>query len=191
MAVTRHHGKSENKANSSFTKRQTTEYLQRRKNIQRIPVIDRKQNYILKDHNGIKNYAIATCCNPIPGDDVLGYVDENETVIVHKRECPVAMRLKSSFGPRLVSTQWESGITQSFPATILIEGIDRIGILNEITRTISNELNINIRNLAIEAQEGVFHGSLNILVHDAKSVETLCRKLKKIKGVKAASRAKE
>lgn len=155
------------------------------------PVIDRKQNYILKDHNGIKNYAIATCCNPIPGDDVLGYVDENETVIVHKRECPVAMRLKSSFGPRLVSTQWESGITQSFPATILIEGIDRIGILNEITRTISNELNINIRNLAIEAQEGVFHGSLNILVHDAKSVETLCRKLKKIKGVKAASRAKE
>ena len=153
--------------------------------------IDRKQTYILRDENGVKNYKVADCCCPIPGDDVLGYVEDDETVVVHKRECPVAMRLKSSFGPRLVSTQWEANESLSFPAKIEIQGIDRIGILNEITRVISNELIIDMRGLTIKANEGVFTGTVNIMVHDTRVVESLCNKLRKIKGVQKVARCKE
>lgn len=153
--------------------------------------IDRKQTYILRDENGVKNYKVADCCCPIPGDDVLGYVEDDETVVVHKRECPVAMRLKSSFGPRLVSTQWEASESLSFPAKIEIQGIDRIGILNEITRVISNELIIDMRGLTIKADEGVFTGTVNIMVHDTRVVESLCNKLRKIKGVQKVARCKE
>ena len=153
--------------------------------------IDRKQTYILRDENGVKNYKVADCCCPIPGDDVLGYVEDDETVVVHKRECPVAMRLKSSFGPRLVSTQWEASESLSFPAKIEIQGIDRIGILNEITRVISNELIIDMRGLTIKANEGVFTGTVNIMVHDTRVVESLCNKLRKIKGVQKVARCKE
>ena len=155
------------------------------------PTIDRKQTYILRDENGVKNYKVADCCCPIPGDDVLGYVEDDETVVVHKRECPVAMRLKSSFGPRLVSTQWEASESLSFPAKIEIQGIDRMGILNEITRVISNELIIDMRGLSIQANEGVFNGTVNIMVHDTRVVESLCNKLRKIKGVQKAARCKE
>lgn len=153
--------------------------------------IDRKQTYILRDENGVKNYKVADCCCPIPGDDVLGYVEDDETVVVHKRECPVAMRLKSSFGPRLVSTQWEASESLSFPAKIEIQGIDRIGILNEITRVISNELIIDMRGLTIKADEGVFTGTVDIMVHDTHVVESLCNKLRKIKGVQKVARCKE
>ena len=155
------------------------------------PTIDRKQTYILRDVNGVKNYKVADCCCPIPGDDVLGYVEDDETVVVHKRECPVAMRLKSSFGPRLVSTQWEASKSLSFPAKIEIQGIDRMGILNEITRVISNELMLDMRGLTIQANEGVFDGTVNIMVHDTQVVESLCNKLRKIKGVQKAARCKE
>ena len=151
--------------------------------------IDRKKTYLLRNVYGKKNYKRATCCNPIPGDDVLGYIDDDEhTVIVHKRECPVAMKLKSSYGSRLVSTQWEVGKELSFPATISIQGIDRMGILNEITKIISNELAINMRSLSIEANEGVFKGSFSILVQDAAAVTALCKKLQKIDGVTKATR---
>ena len=153
--------------------------------------IDRKQTYILRDENGVKNYKVADCCCPIPGDDVLGYVEDDETVVVHNRDGPVAKRLKSSFGPRLVSTQWEASESLSFPAKIEIQGIDRIGILNEITRVISNELIIDMRGLTIKANEGVFTGTVNIMVHDTRVVESLCNKLRKIKGVQKVARCKE
>ena len=155
------------------------------------PTIGRYLPYIWRDVNGVKTYTVADCCCPLPGDDVLGYVEDDETVVVHKRECPVAMRLKSSFGPRLVSTQWEASKSLSFPAKIEIQGIDRMGILNEITRVISNELMLDMRGLTIQANEGVFDGTVNIMVHDTQVVESLCNKLRKIKGVQKAARCKE
>lgn len=189
-----HQGK---KSKSLHAVSETFVRQQQRENEQPKPVtpqqltIDRKQTYILRDENGVKNYKVADCCCPIPGDDVLGYVEDDETVVVHKRECPVAMRLKSSFGPRLVSTQWEASESLSFPAKIEIQGIDRIGILNEITRVISNELIIDMRGLTIKANEGVFTGTVNIMVHDTRVVESLCNKLRKIKGVQKVARCKE
>ncbi|MCH5327414.1 MAG: bifunctional (p)ppGpp synthetase/guanosine-3',5'-bis(diphosphate) 3'-pyrophosphohydrolase [Coprobacter sp.] len=150
--------------------------------------IDRKTTYILQDDGIEKNYRIASCCNPIPGDDVLGYINEHEQVIVHKRSCPVAMRLKSSFGSRLVSTQWADNIIEAFPVTIEITGIDKVGILNQITRIISDELAVNIRRLNIETEHGLFKGTLSVLVHNIKDVERMCENIKKISEVKSAIR---
>ncbi len=153
--------------------------------------IDTKQTYILRDEKGVKNYKIADCCCPIPGDDVLGYIDDDKTVVVHKRECPVAMRLKTNFGSRLLSTQWEENDSLSFPAKIEIEGIDRQGILNEITKLISNELMLDMRGLSIQAHEGVFTGIVDIMMQNTHVVESLCNKLRKIKGVQKAVRSKD
>lgn len=153
--------------------------------------INRKETYILREEKGNKNYIIASCCSPIPGDDVLGYVNENEQVIVHKRSCPLAIRLKSSFGSRIISTEWESGTKYSFPATIEISGIDGIGILNQITAVISRDLAINIQSLNIETKEGLFHGQLSILVHDLQDVQNLCNNIKKVNNVKSANRIKD
>jgi Guanosine polyphosphate pyrophosphohydrolases/synthetases len=77
-------------------------------------IINRKETYILREINGRKNYTIATCCKPIPGDDVLGYINDNESVVVHKRSCPLAIKLKSSFGPRIISAQWAGDNEKSF-----------------------------------------------------------------------------
>ncbi len=153
--------------------------------------IDTKQTYILHDENGIRNYKIADCCCPIPGDDVLGYIDDDKTVVVHKLECPVAMRLKTNFGSRLLSTQWEVSKSLSFPAKIEIEGIDRQGILNEITKLISNELMLDMRGLSIHSHEGVFTGVVDIMMQNTHVVESLCNKLRKIKGVQKAVRSKD
>ena len=153
--------------------------------------INRKETYILREVNGKKNYSLAACCKPIPGDDVLGYINDNETVVVHKRSCPLATKLKSSFGPRIISAQWADHNEQSFSATILIKGIDSVGVLNQITRVISDNLSVNIRKLNIDSSDGIFEGRLTLLVHDVSEVEALCNSLKQIKQVKTANRINE
>ena len=151
--------------------------------------IDRKRTYILHTENGVPNYTIAQCCRPIPGDDVLGIVAPNErTVIVHKQECAEAMKIKSTYGSRIVSTMWQTDETQSFPVTIEIRGIDRKGMLNDITQLITGQLNINMQSLNIEANQGVFVGKINIFAHDARIVKQLCTMLKKIEGLQKAVR---
>lgn len=151
--------------------------------------IDTKKVYVLRSVNGVHNYKIAQCCNPIPGDDVVGYIDDDNNVVVHKMDCETATRLKSSFGNRLVATQWEeSPQVTSFMATIHIEGIDRMGILQELIHEISINMSINIRNLNIEANQGVFTCNLVVRVSDAAIVVRMCRQIKKINGVKSAVR---
>lgn len=90
---------------------------------------------------------MADCCHPIPGDDVLGYIDEQNRVVIHKRQCPVATRLKSSYGNRIIATEWDTHKDLSFLVTIYIKGIDSMGLLNEVTQVISRQLNVNIRKL--------------------------------------------
>jgi guanosine-3',5'-bis(diphosphate) 3'-pyrophosphohydrolase len=149
--------------------------------------IDTSKIYLLKTVKGVNNYKIADCCHPIPGDDVVGYVDDDNEVIVHKTECPTAMKLKSSFGGRLVQTKWETK-SQTFLASIRIEGIDRMGILQEIIYLISSNLAINIRRLFITANAGLFNCDLDVLILDADVVTKLCKRLGKVKGVNKATR---
>ena len=149
--------------------------------------IDTKKVYELTTTDGQSNYTIADCCHPIPGDDVVGYVDDDNKVVVHKLDCPVAMRLKSSYGSRLVQTRWETK-SEKFLAAIRVEGIDRMGILQEIIYIISTTMAINMRRLNISADDGLFHCDLVVLVEDANVITNLCKRLKRVKGVKIAER---
>ena len=149
--------------------------------------IDTKKVYELTTTDGQSNYTIADCCHPIPGDDVVGYVDDDNKVVVHKLDCPVAMRLKSSYGSRLVQTRWETK-SEKFLAAIRVEGIDRMGILQEIIYIISTTMSINMRRLNISADDGLFRCDLVVLVEDANVITSLCKRLKRVKGVKIAER---
>ena len=152
--------------------------------------IDTKKTYLLSTINGKSNYTLGDCCSPIPGDDVVGYICDDNQVMVHKLNCQRAMRLKSSYGGRLVATKWDKS-KEKFLAKIRIEGIDRMGILQEIIQIISTTLSINIRELNIGADNGVFRSILIIMVEDTKVVTSLCQKLKKVKGVKTATRVND
>ncbi len=135
-----------------------------------------------------KNYRIAKCCNPIPGDDVVGYKSPDETIIIHSCKCPTATRLMSSQGNLIVSAQWTKHRILSFLASISIQGIDQIGIANSITNVISHDLNANIRKLAIETHDGLFEGNIELYVHDTKHLNNLIMNLFKIKGVISVKR---
>lgn len=152
-------------------------------------VINTKETYVLKFNEKGANFKFAECCRPIPGDEVMGFINENGEVEVHELTCPRAQVLKASYGPRIVATKWDD-VTGRFPATVIIEGIDRHGILQELTRMISTALNIDIRRLNIEAQNEVFTCDLGVMVSDTKAVDTLIRNVLKISGVKKARRAK-
>ena len=133
------------------------------------------------------NYITEPCCTPIPGDDVLGFVNDDEEVVLHKVSCPVAMRLKTNYGPRLVATRW-GGSADKFLATIAVEGIDRHGILEEITALVSQKLGVNIRSLSISANQEVFQCEIAVQTDSTNTVTNICNALKGIDGVQKANR---
>ena len=150
--------------------------------------INTKQILKLTEENIQKNYIMAECCHPIPGDDVLGYMDENDRIIIHKRQCHVAARLKSSYGNRILATEWDTHKELSFLVNIYIKGIDAMGLLNEVTQVISRQLNVNIRKLSIETTDGIFEGNIQLYVHDVDDVKTICNNLKQIQNIKQVTR---
>ncbi len=151
-------------------------------------VIDRSKPYLLKEEAFERNYVIAQCCKPIPGDDSIGFINDDNTVVVHKRSCPIATKLKSSFGERILSTEWSNHINSSFEATLEVKGIDTLGVLNAITRVLSEDFNVNIERLLIEAKDGFFEGKLKIKVHDLQDINRIKITLSKVKNIKHVSR---
>lgn len=150
--------------------------------------IDKKKIAKITPDELEKNYIIADCCKPIPGDDALGYIDNNNRIIIHKRQCPIAAQLKTSFGNRLLAIQWETGKALNFPVNIYIKGIDGIGILNQVTQIISQQMNVNIHKLNIESNKGIFEGRIQLLVHDVDDVNTICSNLKKLTHINKVTR---
>ena len=124
----------------------------------------------------------------IPGDDVLGYVDENEIVIVHKRQCPVAAKLKSNFGQNIISVKWTFHKGLNFKEVLEIRGIDKKGVLMEILRIISEQYGVNISKIDIETKAGIFVGLFYISVHDKQEIESLRKNIHKIKEVNSVQR---
>ena len=149
--------------------------------------IDRQKTFILYPDDKQPNYHIDTCCSPIPGDDVLGFVNDDEEVVLHKVNCPYAMRLKSAYGNRLVVTEW-GGNASKFIASVSLEGLDRFGILDQIIDIVSKKHNINIRSLNINTENEVFSCEMKIRVDSAETVEKLCEALLQVKGVRFAKR---
>lgn len=150
--------------------------------------INRKETYVLRfDEEGNTNFRFSDCCCPLPGDDVLGFIEDNGEVTVHTLDCPRAAMLKASFGPRILSTRWEVNGGR-FMAHIRIEGIDRHGILHELISLISTHLSLDIRALDIRTEKEVFHCDLSLLVSDADGLNDLCAKVRRIPGVQSAAR---
>ncbi len=164
------------------------------KHPQSVPVdskVDKKKAFKLTEENAGKTYTFAECCHPIPGDDVLGYVDDAEKIIVHKRQCPVAAKLKSSFGERIVSVDWATHKLMSFVEVIEIKGIDKKGVLIQILKIISEGYGVNISKMNIETNAGIFVGRFYIYVHDTEDINNLCKNIIKIKEINSVQRIQE
>ncbi len=149
--------------------------------------INMKEVYSLVYNDNEQNFVFSDCCRPVPGDDVMGFVNDAGQVEVHSLTCPRAQVLKAGYGPRIVATRWEN-VLSTFPAEILIEGVDRHGILHELTQLISKQMNIDIRSLHIDTDKEVFRCSLGVLVRDTEAISDLCAKIKKVAGVQSAVR---
>lgn len=150
--------------------------------------ISPKEIYVLKcDESGKGNFVTADCCSPVPGDDVLGFIRDDNTVEIHTLDCPHAQVLKASYGPRIVATRWET-TGGRFMAHIHIEGIDRRGILQELIHLISTHLAIDIRKLNIEAAAEVFTCDLWIRIPSVEAVRQLCNQAVTIPGIKSVNR---
>jgi len=136
----------------------------------------------------IIDYTLAKCCNPIPGDDVFGFVTINEGIKVHRTTCPNAIELMSRHGHRVVKAKWTSQKKVAFLAGIKIIGTDRLGLINDITSIISNELKVNMRSLSIDTENGIFEGKIMLYVNDTIHLELLINKLRKVNGVVKVTR---
>ncbi len=143
---------------------------------------------VVSDTMDDDQYIIATCCNPIPGDDVVGYYNDDGKLILHSRNCPVAIRLMSSHGNRIVSASWESHKILSFLAVINISGIDQIGIVSKITKVISDDQNVNMRSLRFDSHDGIFEGEIYLYIHNTEDLNNLIFNISQIKGVYNVSR---
>ena len=134
------------------------------------------------------DYKLATCCNPIPGDEVFGFVTLNEGIKIHKTNCPNAISLMSNYAYRIVKARWMNHQQIAFMAGIRVDGIDDVGIVNNITRIISNELNVNMRSISFDSYDGVFEGNIMVFVHDTNHLTELMKKIRSVKGVTAVNR---
>ena len=143
---------------------------------------NRKKPIYISEEN-IGQYKFKHCCHPIPGDDILGYIDNKHQIEIHKRACPVADKLKTSFGNRILDAKWDMHKQLFFDATIRLQGIDRVGILMDVSRIISSQMNVNIHKLTISSEEGVFDGSIELRVHDREDVKNIMKALKAIDGL--------
>lgn len=154
--------------------------------------IDKKKDFLLKENPLEKtlSYEVARCCKPIPGDKVIGFIDDDTgEVIVHKSSCNEAIHLASSHGNRIVKAKWSKHTVLSFLARISMRGIDRIGILNELTQYITLELSVNIRKILIETHDGIFEGYIDLYVHSTEDLEKMIKQMSQVKGVESVVRS--
>ena len=143
------------------------------------PGFNKKRPCIISEQS-IGMYLFSSCCHPIPGDDILGFIDSNSHVTIHKRSCPVASKLKSSFGTRILDAQWDMHHQLFFDATVEVHGIDRKGMLHDVSEIISHKLNTNIHQVSFSVNEGIFKGRIELRVHDRDEVRNIMKLLKEI-----------
>ena len=149
------------------------------------------EDYVISDDSDSKRrYVIAPCCNPIPGDSVIGFLASDGSVTVHKRTCQTANNLASKFGDKIVIPKWDKTQTknQSFLVRLSLKGFDRIGMINDITRYISFVMSVNIRKFCLGTEDGVFEGYIDLYVHDMGDLDKLIRRLQKIEGIQSVIR---
>ncbi|MBK7132381.1 MAG: bifunctional (p)ppGpp synthetase/guanosine-3',5'-bis(diphosphate) 3'-pyrophosphohydrolase [Bacteroidales bacterium] len=154
---------------------------------------DNKGPFLLRENvdNAEQSYEIAKCCSPIPGDEVTGYRSPEGGIIIHKPKCPVAIRIMANEGNRIIAVKWAIHKLVSFIARISMTGIDRIGLVNDITNIISSELKVNMTNINISVKNGIFEGTIDIYVHHTKDLNNLILKISNINGIESVKRVEE
>ena len=134
------------------------------------------------------DYKLSNCCNPIPGDDVFGFLTINEGIKIHKKNCPNALSLQSNYAYRIMSAKWIDSTQQEFTAVINMTGIDNLGLVNEVTKLISSTMHVNIKNISFETDHGIFSGKITVVVKNNNLVKTLMERIKKINGIEKVHR---
>jgi GTP diphosphokinase / guanosine-3',5'-bis(diphosphate) 3'-diphosphatase len=150
--------------------------------------IDKKKPFMLKEDPESPNYSLATCCNPIPGDSVIGYLGTEDHVIIHKRDCRKVEKFLSSQGEKIITAEWMKFKKLSYLSRLTLNGIDRIGLVMDVTNLISKQHNVNMRSLKFDTRDGIFEGDLFLYVHNKDDLQDLITGLKKIKGILSVSR---
>ncbi len=135
------------------------------------------------------DYKMANCCNPIPGDDVFGFVTVNEGIKVHKKNCPNALQLRSNYSYRIMPAKWIDSTQSDFKAELSITGIDTIGLVNEVTKVISGNLHINMKSVHFDSDDGVFTGKIVVVVKNKAILDNLVKNIKKINGIDKVTRS--
>lgn len=182
---------------------QSAEKLAEKKTLQRTPVkidqhtidhlvksVKSKDSDILVIGEDLQkiDYKLAPCCNPIPGDDVFGFITVSEGIKIHRTNCPNAIKLMSNFGYRIVKAKWTGQKEIAFLTGIKLTGIDDVGVVNNITKVISNDFKVNMRSITVDSNDGVFEGTLMVYVIDTAHLDNLIKKLKLVNGVLSVSR---
>jgi GTP pyrophosphokinase len=134
------------------------------------------------------DYKFASCCNPVPGDDVFGFITINEGIKIHRTNCPNAVQLMAKYSYRIVKTKWTKQHNIAFLTGIKVSGIDDVGLVNKITNVITGQMNLNMRSISFESEEGIFEGKIMIYVHDTTELDDLCEKLLELDGILSVER---
>ncbi len=152
--------------------------------------INKSEDYVLRENPLEKtlSYKVALCCRPIPGDEVIGFIGDDSEVTVHKKGCAEAIKLAANDADKIVKAKWNKHTILSSLARISLRGIDRIGVLNEVTQYITLVLSVNIRKISIETHDGIFEGYIDLYVHNLEDLEEIIETLGKIKGIMDVSR---
>jgi len=164
-----------------------TEYQQIENLLNRVKTSESDTLLIGEDMQKI-DYTLAACCNPIPGDDVFGFVTVNEGIKIHRTNCPNAAQLMANYGYRVVKAKWNSQRELTFLTGLHIVGIDDVGLINNITKVISNDFKVNMRSITVDTDNGIFDGSIMIYVNDTDHLDRLIENLMKVKGVTGVTR---
>ena len=155
--------------------------------------IDGNVPFLLRENieNAGQSYEIAKCCNPIPGDEVIGYRSPEGSIIIHKPKCPVAIRIMSNEGNRIIAVKWAIHKLVSFLARVSMTGVDRIGLVNDITNIISSELKVNMTNVSISVRNGIFEGTIDLYVHHTQDLNNLILKISNVRGIDSIKRVED
>ena len=157
------------------------------------PTVKRKRvtnekTIVFGEEAELLNYKLALCCNPISGDEIFGFTTVLEGVKIHRTDCPNAIRLRSNYAYRILKARWIQKDEIDFVATISVKGIDTLGLMNKVTQIISNQMNVNIKSININTDDGMFEGEITLKVHNVSFLKSLTEKLEKIEGIRSISR---
>lgn len=166
----------------------TKKRLDKPKDFKNKTIIDKKDMLLIGEDMDEVDYQFAKCCKPIPGDDVFGFLLNSNGIKIHRTSCPNATGLMSNYGIRIIKAKWNSVQKKAFLVGIQITGIDKMGIANDVTEIISNELRVNIKAIDIKDNEGIFKGNIKLFINDTLHLNLIMEKIKKLEGIKSVMR---